>query len=381
VTTAAPAPSPAPTPIGGRAVALSGTVIGLGLLGDTLIYAVLPLYHLEWGISLAMVGVLLSLNRWVRLLANSLTAGIGEYLGARKLMIAAALGSVVSTTCYGLDVGGEALQIAARILWGISFAALNLGSLAYAVADRANAGKRVGASRGLIGLIQASCFIGGALLVLEIGPRNVFLVLGGLTLLAVAAALMLPPLHTEPTDRRGFRLPRPHKLEIWGFLLGFSGDGVFLLTLAFLLKDSVTSVAPIVATSMVLSLRCLVEASGGPVGGWMGDRFGARYVATATGSVLVLGYVLIACHLDVVGSIVIVLSRGLFNTLIPVMVMQRVTGGYLSSQASYSTWRDFGAAIGPLTAPWLFLNVPQSWLFAALGVVMAAGVAFCLARR
>lgn len=372
--------APAPTPIGGRAVALSGTVIGLGLLGDTLIYAVLPLYHLEWGISLAMVGVLLSLNRWVRLLANALTAAIGEFLGARQMMIAAAIGSMISTTCYGLD-GGEWLQIAARILWGISFAALNLGSLAYAVADRANAGKRVGASRGLIGVIQASCFIGGALLVLEIGPRNVFLVLGGLTLLAVVAALSLPPLHTEPTDRRGFRLPRPHKLEIWGFLLGFSGDGVFLLTLAFLLKDSVTSVAPIVATSLVLSLRCLVEASGGPLGGWMGDRFGARPVAVATGTVLTLGYVLIACHLDVVGSIVIVLSRGLFNTLIPVMVMQRVSGGYLSSQASYSTWRDFGAALGPLTAPFLFLNVPQGWLFAVLAVVMAGGVVWCLGRR
>src|SRR6185436_2078130 len=233
----------APLPIGGRAVALSGAVIGLGLLGDTLIYAVLPLYHVDWGISLVMVGVLLSLNRWTRLLANSAVAVIGERVGARHLMIAAALGSAVSTTCYGLD-GGDALQIAARILWGISFAALNLGSLAYAVADRANAGKRVGAGRGMIGVIQASCFIGGALLVLQIGPRNVFLVLGALTLLAVVAALMLPPLHTEPTDRRGFRLPKPHRLEIWGFLMGFSGDGVFLLTLAFLLKDSVTSVAP-----------------------------------------------------------------------------------------------------------------------------------------
>ena len=366
--------------IGGRAVALSGAVIGLGLLGDTLIYAVLPLYHVELGMSLAMVGVLLSLNRWTRLLANSLVAGIGEHVGARRMMILAALGSVVSTTCYGLD-GGEALQIAARILWGISFAALNLGSLAYAVADRANAGKRVGASRGLIGVIQASCFVGGGLLVLQIGPRHVFLVLGALTLLAVVAALMLPPLHSEPTDRRGFRLPVPHRLEVWGFLLGFSGDGVFLLTLAFLLKDSVTSVAPIMATALVLSLRCVMEASGGPVGGWMGDRFGARVVATLTGTVLVVGYVLIACHIDVVGSIVIVLSRGLFNTLIPVMVMQRVTGGYLSSQASYSTWRDFGAAVGPLTAPWLFLNIAQSWLFAALGLMVAAGVLFCLARK
>jgi MFS family permease len=292
--------------IGGRAVALSGAVIGLGLLGDTLIYAVLPLYHVELGMSLAMVGVLLSLNRWTRLLANSLVAGIGEHVGARRMMILAALGSVVSTTCYGLD-GGEALQIAARILWGISFAALNLGSLAYAVADRANAGKRVGASRGLIGVIQASCFIGGGLLVLQIGPRHVFLVLGALTLLAVVAALMLPPLHSEPTDRRGFRLPMPHRLEIWGFLLGFSGDGVFLLTLAFLLKDSVTSVAPIMATALVLSLRCVMEASGGPVGGWMGDRFGARRSPRHRRGAG-CGLLLIACHIDVVGSVVIVLS-------------------------------------------------------------------------
>jgi DHA1 family inner membrane transport protein len=330
--------------------------------------------------SLAMVGVLLSLNRWTRLFANSLVAGIGEHVGARRMMILAAVGSAISTTCYGLD-SGDGLQMAARILWGISFAALNLGSLAYAVADRVNAGKRVGASRGLIGVIQASCFVGGALLVLEIGPRHVFLVLGALTLLAVAAALMLPPLHTEPTDRRGFRLPMPHRLEIWGFLLGFSGDGVFLLTLAFLLKDSVTSVAPIMATALVLSLRCVMEASGGPVGGWLGDRFGARLVAAVTGTVLVAGYALIACHIDVAGSVVIVLSRGLFNTLIPVMVMQRVTGGYLSSQASYSTWRDFGAAVGPLSAPWLFLNVPQTPLYAALALALGISGYFCLVRR
>ncbi len=370
----------APSTVSGRTVALSGLVLGLGLLGDTLIYAVLPLYHEQFGMSLFMVGVLLSLNRWVRLLANSVMAAAGERLGPRTLMITAAAGGAVSTICYGLD-GGEALQIAARMLWGISFAALNLGSLAYAVADRANAGKRVGTSRGIIGVAQARSFIGGALLVLSVGPRNVFLILGAITAVAPLLALMLPHLPAEPARPRGFRFPRPQRLEVWGFLMGFSGDGVFLLTLAFLLRDSVTSVAPIVATSLVLSLRCLIEASGGPVGGWSSDRFGARRVATLTGVVLVAGYILIACQLDLMGSIVIVLTRGLFNTLIPVMVMQRVTGGYLSSQASYSTWRDFGAAVGPLSAPFLFLTFSQGVLFGALAAIMAAGVGLCLARR
>ena len=52
-------------------MALPGLVIAVAMIGDTLLYAVLPLYHQDFGLSLAMVGVLLSLNRWVRLLANS----------------------------------------------------------------------------------------------------------------------------------------------------------------------------------------------------------------------------------------------------------------------------------------------------------------------
>ncbi|HYC65483.1 MAG TPA: MFS transporter [Reyranellaceae bacterium] len=364
-----------------RTVAVSGTVIGVGLLGDTLIYAVLPLYHEEFGVSLVMVGVLLSLNRWVRLFANSAVAAIGERVGVRTLMIAAAIGSIASTTAYGLD-GGDVLQIAARMLWGISFAALNLASLAYAVADRPNAGKRLGFGRAMIGIYQTATFVGGSLLVLEIGPRNIFLVLGALTSFALLAALFLPVLPPEPAqERKGFRLPKPHRLEIWGFLLGFSGDGVFILTLAFLLKDSVSWTAPVVATSLILAIRCVVESTAGPPGGWLCDRFGARRVAWITGLVLVVGYALIALHIDLVGSLVIVLSRGLFNTLIPVMVLDRASSGYLSSQASYSTWRDFGAAVGPLSAPWLFLNFSQGTLFGAITVLMAAGVVFCLMQR
>ena len=62
----------------------------------------------------------------------------------------------------------------------------------------------------------------------------------------------------------------------------------------------------------------------------------------------------------------VVMTRGMFNTLIPVLVIERSKASVLSSQASYSTWRDFGAAVGPLSAPWLFLHVPQTPLYAAL---------------
>jgi DHA1 family inner membrane transport protein len=370
-------PPPRAVPVG---MALPGLVIAVAMIGDTLLYVVLPLYHQDFGISLAMVGVLLSLNRWIRLLANSGVAAIGERVGPHALMVMAAIGSVVSTTLYGL-VENDAVQVAARILWGISYASLNLSTLAYAVSDRANAGKRVGASRAAIGIVQAVSLVGGAWIALEVGPRSVFLIFGGLTLISLGAALLLPRLPREITDRKPFRLPVPHRLEIWGFTLGFTGDGVFLLTLSFLMKDSITWVAPVVATAFLLALRWLVEITTGPLGGWISDRFGARRISIINGVLLVAGFALIALDHEVVGALVVVMTRGMFNTLIPVLVLERGKSSVLSSQASYSTWRDFGAALGPLSAPWLFLNVPQMPLYAALAAALGVSAYFCLVRR
>jgi nitrate/nitrite transporter NarK len=65
---------------------------------------------------------------------------------------------------------------------------------------------------------------------------------------------------------------------------------VFLLTLSFLMKDSITSVAPVLATAILLALRWLVEITTGPLGGWIGDRFGARRISIANGALLVAGF-------------------------------------------------------------------------------------------
>ena len=369
--------APREVPVG---MTLPGLVIAVGMIGDTLLYVVLPIHHAEFGLSLAMVGVLLSLNRWVRLLANSAVAHLGERIGPHALMVAAAAGSIVSTATYGL-ADSAALQIAARLLWGISYASLNLSTLAYAVSDLPNAGKRVGFSRAAIGTVQALSLVGGAWLSLEVGARHVFVIYGAVTSIALIAALLLPRLPAEQSTAKGFKLPIPHRLEIWGFMLGFAGDGVFLLTLAFLMKDSITSVAPIVAAAILLAVRWLVEVTTGPIGGWIGDRFGARQMSVANGALLVLGFALIAADHEVLGALLTVATRGMFNTLIPVLVIERSKGGVLSSQASYSTWRDFGAAVGPLSAPWLFLNVPQGPLYGGLTILLAVSGWWCLARK
>jgi MFS family permease len=368
---------PRDVPVG---MTLPALVLAVALIGDALIYVVLPLYHQEFGVSLAMVGVLLSLNRWIRLFANSAVAHLGERIGPHALMIAAAAGSIVSTTLYGLGDGAP-LQIFARCLWGVSFAALNLATIAYAVSDRPNAGKRMGMGRALMGGVQILSLVGGAWLCLNVGSRQVFVIFGAITSLALIAALSLPRLPREPSAAQGFKLPIPHRLEIWGFAMGFAGDGVFVLTLAFLMKDSITAVAPVLATAMLVALRWVVEITTGPIAGWIGDRFGARQITIVNGIGLVLGFAAIAAGHEVVGALVIVTTRGMFNTLVPVLVIARGKASVMSSQASYSTWRDFGAAVGPLSAPWLFLNVSQGPLYAALAAGLAVAAWGCLVRR
>jgi len=361
-------------------MALPALVLAIALIGDALIYVVLPLYHAEFGVSLAMVGVLLSLNRWIRLLANSAIAHLGDRIGPHALMIAAAAGSIVSTALYGLGEGA-APQVFARCLWGVSFAALNLATIAYAVSDRPNAGKRMGTSRALMGTVQILSLIGGAWLCLNVGPRQVFVIFGAVTSLSLLAALAVPRLPREPTAAQPFRLPIPHRLELWGFAMGFAGDGVFLLTLAFLMKDSITGVAPVMATAMLVALRWVVEITTGPLAGWIGDRFGAHKISIVNGVGLVLGFAAIAAGHEVMGALLVVTTRGMFNTLVPVLVIARGKASVMSSQASYSTWRDFGAAVGPLSAPWLFLNVPQGPLYAAMAVALAVAAWGCLVRQ
>jgi hypothetical protein len=62
------------------------------------------------------------------------------------------------------------------------------------------------------------------------------------------------------------------------------------------------------------------------------------------------------------------------------MVAERARSGLLASQATYSTWRDLGAAVGPLVAGAAFAAVPQAPLYGACAALMALGLWWCVAR-
>src|SRR5678816_4791241 len=95
--------------------------------GDTLLYLLLPLYHAEFGVSLAEAGLLLAANRLVRIAGYGWVARLYAERGPHAACLLAALGSLLSTLGYATLSGVWALLLA-RLMWGLSFAAMNIAT-------------------------------------------------------------------------------------------------------------------------------------------------------------------------------------------------------------------------------------------------------------
>lgn len=97
--------------------------ISVALLGDASLYVLLPVHASDRGISIASLGVLLSVNRLVRLAVNSFIKYLHKWTGSRTLFTASITLTALSTLIYGLPVSFITL-LAARIIWGCCFSSM-----------------------------------------------------------------------------------------------------------------------------------------------------------------------------------------------------------------------------------------------------------------
>src|SRR5262245_19523603 len=102
--------------------------VAAAIVGDSLLYAVLPIVWPERGLDLQLVGVLLAANRFVRPIANPLAGRVMARFGVRGPLLASLLASVLSTAAYAAHAG-FALLLAARLLWGVCWSFLRLAGI------------------------------------------------------------------------------------------------------------------------------------------------------------------------------------------------------------------------------------------------------------
>lgn len=142
-----------------RTIDLVGVGIMLSLLGDATLYTVLPDAGIaaQAGISLSVVGLVLGINRLVRLAFNPAAGMLFDRLPRRPLLAASLALGAISTVGYALASGPVVLLIG-RVLWGAAWSGLWIGanSVVLDLADEQNRGR-------LSARLQMWFFIGGGL--------------------------------------------------------------------------------------------------------------------------------------------------------------------------------------------------------------------------
>ena len=85
--------------------AYAALAITFASFGDAFLYPFLPQYAELMEIPVVWIGILLSINRFVRIVFNPFVTGLFNKHGVRKTTIMAAILAIISTMGYGLGLG------------------------------------------------------------------------------------------------------------------------------------------------------------------------------------------------------------------------------------------------------------------------------------
>ncbi len=133
---------------------LCGQIVVL-YAGQGLIIPVLPLYARTFGVDVAMVGLLLSMQAFPRIFANVPAGRLADRFGPHRVLFAAAMIAGAAALGSGL-AGSYGFLVATRVLHGIGTAASHTAGLTYTahVSAPENRGRHIAAFQGsfLIGV-------------------------------------------------------------------------------------------------------------------------------------------------------------------------------------------------------------------------------------
>ncbi len=381
--------------------------VGFSIMGDSLLYGILPLAAPVLGIPLPLVGVLLSANRLVRLLSNTWSGHVFERFGPhRPFLLATAMG-LGTALLYGVG-RGFLVFLLARLLWGVAWSGLRQGVFqAIWTGDPDRAGRLMGLSWGVIRLGSAVSVVVGGFLWDRYGFVPAVMAIAGFTALAIPLALLLPwPVRVAQEVARatapgtgsvwqGWRSAVTQALPRWVLLAGltkFVFNSVLVATASLFLASRLGSENGLAVlglgigavAGLVLALRWLADLAVGPLLGGVSDRLGRNRTALLLVAGM-LGGLVAAVTLSGPASLawfslVLILNAGL-NVVLDAMASQVA----LSTErphlyvGAYATASDAGAALGPLLAYSLGSVASMSLLYLVVAGLLA-GITLGIAR-
>ncbi len=371
--------------------------VGLGtclsLAGDASLYAVLPTHTAAAGVSVAAVGILLSANRFVRLVLNG-PAGVAYARYSRRRLYAAALFiGAFSTGIYALSRGFWPLLMG-RLLWGLAWAGIWIGgnTIVAEASSEDVRGRWVGLYQGFFFLGAAGGAFLGGLLTDVVGYHRAMGVAAGLTFSGACIALLTLP-ETRATER-----PVPHSalgvgdpilrpgpamaapLALYG-VNRLVVAGVLSSTLGLLLQQEVGaqirvarwSVGVATLTGSGLGLSTLVAMASATLLGALSDRAASRWRVVAGGLMPgVVGFALLSLGAPwsiLVGIPLTAFASGSNQSLSTTLIDDLSSAGERSKHLGMLfTVGDLASAVGP---PLAYALIPLLGIKA--GYALSAG--------
>lgn len=355
--------------------ALAAGTLALCSLGDTFLYAYLPVNYQSIGLSTFWVGLILSANRFTRIFLNGLAAHWINTTGIRFMTLVATLLATACTLAYGFAVSGI-LWVAVRVLWGAAFSTLRLSSLLYALqADKK--GLSIGLSKSVIALGPILALLIGPLLIQDFSRAIAFSILGVISLCGFFVALLLPEMPLKPKSKIELFPAFPSSLNQLVFLSAFVAEGMLVVHLGLLISDGVTIHPEVlllwVGSYLAYRRICMVLFS--PFAGWLADRFGFEKTFKWTFFFLIIGLAFISADLYIAG-ILIAFTFSAMNASVSPGSAVSSSESMIKELSDNATWRDLGAATGTLIGSVLFdfLYLQLIYLFAfmllGLGLIL-----------
>ncbi|MEQ8773743.1 MAG: MFS transporter [Marinoscillum sp.] len=357
-----------------RVAMLASGVMAFAGIGDALLYPVLPIYGEGMGFSAFYIGLLLSVNRFVRILVNTQVANLVNRLGMRKILIGCAVAAVFTTAFYGLQTSAIIFLIA-RVLWGISYSGLKTATLNYAAGVQHQTGLAFGMSTGIKTLGVLFALYAGPMLIDAYGMAYGFLVISVISLPGIVLALKLPEdegnlQNTRVLTKETFALT---PVNVLVFILSMTVDGILVVSLASLLSGAYPDTRSLLAgIAFYLLLKKLAILGLSFIGGLMTSRISARRLFQAGVLLCIVGIFLIGSGHVIFGIVLSFLFNPFVISFAPLIAIQeqRDSRSTLQAISGVSTWWDFGAAMGAFLGIYMIELVGPEYLFLTLSAFM-----------
>jgi MFS family permease len=384
---------------------------GAAILGDSLLYAVLPVIWEDLGLTAGMVGIILSINRFVRMVTNPIAGWIAGQLGPRLPFTIAVIVAAASTLAYGVGFGVAGFLVA-RCLWGLCWSFLRLGGHLAAIESGIDGrrGYYLGFFAGITRAGSLLAVVTGGFLTDLISFEVTVYLFAGISFLAGiwtirewrAQPEFVPP---ATTPRQQVDEVSPPKERAWWaavgtlfsltFLHGLAISGLVTATLGYLIADRYADGVDLVLvtigaasfTGLLLGSRFLADAVWAPIAGHSSDRWGRLPFFITVAGIQVVALALLGTFEALLWTILGAIA--LFFAATAVQVSLDAAAGDLAIHGNrarlmswYATAHDLGAAIGPIIGYSIGIALGLGIVYpATAGVFLLTVIAFIAVQR